>query len=133
MILRLIKGILLSILTAGTSLLIAACYGVSAGWEGSELQMLVNGGVTFEGVGVEGVQVCVANLEEDYQSCAWTGDDGYYEVVDVEVFFDDVSRNGGQLVVTDVDGEFPEQSHAIEPGEVPMTFDVALDPTVTAQ
>ncbi len=134
MITRLIKGILLSILTAGTSLFIAACYGVGAAVEGTSLRTIVNGVVTFEGAGVEDVRVCVANMVVDpYFACAWSGEDGYYQVVDDEIFFDDVWANGGQLLVTDMDGEHPEQSHAVEPGQVPMTFDVSLDEIVTAQ
>ena len=72
------KKIALSLAGAGSSLIIAACYGV---YYGEEYVRLVSGRVTGHGQGVQDIRVC-ADLpgQPTGQHCSYTYVDGTYYI-----------------------------------------------------
>lgn len=94
------KRSLAGVLSAGTTLLLAACYGAT------DMPMLPisDGRVTHDGVGVPNLQVCVhaAGVAE----CAVTDYDGNFAVGTYDAYFEGQARDYGYGVcVQDADGE----------------------------
>jgi hypothetical protein len=94
------KRSLAGVLSAGTTLLLAACYGAT------DMSMLpvADGRVTHDGVGVPDLQVCVhaAGVAE----CTVTDYDGNFAVGSYDPYFEGQARDKGYGVcVQDADGE----------------------------
>jgi len=81
-------------ITAGSTLLIAACYGVY------DESYLIRGTVRLDGAGVEGIKVCAES--EGYSACSYTDHTGYFSMdTGSQVFYD----SGFEICVEDVDGD----------------------------
>lgn len=120
------KRVLAAAVSAGSSLVIAACYGAFY-----ELSPLASGRVTHGGQGVRGLQVC-AEYESGGSSCTNTDGNGYYNLQAEDYLVDEADENGYTIVVTDVDGEengglFQEASVPMDPHNVPADVDVEVD------
>lgn len=90
-----IKAIVSGFLTVGSTLTIAACYGVT-----QSDHYLIHGLVMdrITGQGIEGLQVCAS--EGEYQECALTNDVGQY-AIEVPTSLDDT---GFTICAKDIDG-----------------------------
>lgn len=116
------KRALLGALTAGTSLVIAACYGAYYG-----MRTLVEGTVTGDGQGIPGLRVC-ADVPNGLQGCSTTGDGGAYWVDVPDDQMGTASTRGFVVRVTDVDGEangsWAPLEHAVPAEAVPGDGDI---------
>ncbi|MCD6497317.1 MAG: hypothetical protein J7M25_03330 [Deltaproteobacteria bacterium] len=120
-----IKRLMAAGLSAGTSLVIAACYGVS---QGMNITRLVRGRVTHNQQAVRGLEVC-AKAPSEGSACATTDDNGDYSIDTYETMATDANDQGFDLVVTDTDGpanggEFQKATTHVAPGSVPADVDV---------
>jgi hypothetical protein len=126
-----LKELALSVLTMGSSVLIAACYG--AQYAGERMLSLVTGTVRFQATGVEGIEVCATVDTSASRYCATTDADGQYEVMVDEYFETDAYEQGCKLEVRDVDGaangDYAPQDVAIPAETVPTVADVDLVPS----
>ena len=125
-----IKRIVLGALSAGTSAVIAACYGV---WYGDHEDAMVNGHVTADGAGVSGLEVCAVlegELEFESSACTHTEQDGGYGVYAAMDIYDQAWAEGFLLTVRDVDGDlngtFEPLAIPIGAEAIPLTYDVEL-------
>ncbi|MBU1238184.1 hypothetical protein KKF84_06045 [Myxococcota bacterium] len=88
------KKIAIGCITAGSTLLIAACYGVY------DESYRIRGTVRLNGDGVEGIQVCAES--DGYTACAVTDYTGYFSMDTTNRSYYD---NGFSICVEDVDGD----------------------------
>jgi hypothetical protein len=121
---------LLATLSAGTSAVIAACYGVFM--DDYEVP-LVDGQVTDRGEGVEGLEVCATfpgELALDSAACTESASGGYFGIDGEPDLYDRANAEGFLLTVRDVDGEangsYEPVAIAIDPGMVPLTQDIEI-------
>lgn len=124
-----IKRLVLGAVSAGSSLVIAGCYGPM--YEGS--QGLVSGRVTFQGHGVPGMQVCAAPPSSS-ETCTTTDGNGYYSIIVPDMDFDQAYDHGFAVQVTDIDGEqnglYEPAQVTVDPGNAPATVNVAVEEEV---
>ena len=126
---KLIKRVCLSVVGAGTSLLIAACYG--AQMYDYERNMVVEGRVTDEDVqGVGGLEVC-ANVPGYGSECVFTNALGQYKVYSDTDLINHADTKGFWVVVRDVDGAenglFEDEEIPVDSGSVPANVDVQVE------
>jgi hypothetical protein len=121
---------LLATLSAGTSAVIAACYGV---FMGDYEDILVDGQVTDQGQGVDGLEVCATfpgEVAYDSAACTDSQSGGYYSIESDSDLFLRADDEGFLLTVRDVDGEtngsYEPVAIAIDPGMVPLTQDIEI-------
>ncbi|MBI4951844.1 MAG: hypothetical protein HY908_07400 [Myxococcales bacterium] len=101
---RWLKKAELTILTLGSSVLIAACYG--AQYVGQRLVHLLDGRVSDpKGAGVQGIQVCVTTPSEGAErACAPSDATGRFELQGDYQFAQSLRSGGYHLEAADVDG-----------------------------
>lgn len=102
---RLFKELALGVVSAGSTLIIAACYGVNGSYEPDDWStILARGRLTSEtGDAIEGLRVC-AEVEAQSQ-CTASDVLGDYSI-SVDQTFDNAARqNGFTLTIEDIDGE----------------------------
>ncbi len=124
------KRALLGVLSAGTSAVIAACYGV---FMGDYEDPMVDGAVTDQGQGVQGLEVCATltgDVAYDNAACATSEGGGYYEIWGSGDLSGRANDEGFLLTVRDVDGDangtYEPVAITIEPGQIPLTYDIEL-------
>ncbi len=124
------KRSVLAALTAGTSAVIAACYGV---FMGEYEEAMVEGQVTDQGQGVDGLEVCAAlpgDLAYDSATCTDTHSSGFYAIEGEGDLYDRANAEGFLLTVRDVDGEvngsYEPLAIEIEPGSLPLIQDIEI-------
>lgn len=120
------KRVLAATVSAGSSLVIAACYGAFYG-----MQEVASGRVTHNSQGVSGLQVC-AEFQGGGSDCTITNGNGYYTIEAADHLVDAARQNGYTIVVTDIDGEdngglFQEAEVPVDPLNVPGDVDVQVD------
>mgnify|MGYP001232368485 CR=1 FL=1 len=125
----LIKRVCAGVVGAGSSLIIAACYGV---YYDDQLQ-LVYGKVTNQnGTGIADVQVC-AVVGSRPEVCTSTYYYGEYSINMWSDEVDEASLDGFTLDVRDVDGAlngtYEDKDVIVPPGTTPAEVDVTLDGT----
>ncbi len=126
---KLIKRVCLSVVGAGTSLLIAACYG--AQMYDYERNMVVEGRVSSEDVqGVQGLEVC-ANVPGYGSECVYTNVYGEYRVFSDIDLLNHADSKGFWVVVRDVDGAenglYEGEEIPVDSGSVPAKVDVLVE------
>jgi len=116
------KKLLSGLLATGSTLVLAACYGVS-----SHEQYSLRGSVmdSQTGRGIAGVEVCAS--QRRYSACALTEEGGWYDLdVDPGLFHADYD-----LCATDVDGAengvYEAQCRTIQVDQVDPSEDFLLD------
>lgn len=116
-----------AVLGAGSSLIIAACYGVYYGdW------MKIAGGrvESGDGTGIPEMQVCVELTSTNW--CETTDQNGDFYVAQYEDQFNDADQNGFTLQVRDVDGaangEWADEDVTVGSGRAGEDFDITVDP-----
>jgi hypothetical protein len=124
-----IKKAVLAVVGAGSSLVIAACYGAYYGMQDTDI---VSGRVTNpNGAGVGGLEVC-ADVPGHQPVCTETADDGSYLVEGVESEVDAADVNGFLVTVKDVDGYenglYGDEEVAVGANSVPAVIDVEIQP-----
>lgn len=131
---KVFKRIALGVLSTGTTLFIAACYGTGAYYDDDDswVSTIVQGLVSFNQQGVQGMEVCVTpDIPNGYSACVLTDVNGNYLIEEEDSYLDEVDINGGTLTVTDVDGEdngaFVDQVITVDPGTFPTSIDVELE------
>lgn len=131
---KIFKRFALGVMTTGTGLFIAACYGTGAYYDDDDswVSTIVQGLVSFNQQGVQGLEVCVTpDVANGYSACVLTDGNGGYLIEEEDSYLDEVNTNGGELTVTDVDGEdngaYVDQVIAIDPGTIPASIDVELE------
>ena len=124
------KRALLGILSAGTSAVIAACYGV---FMGDYEDPMVDGEVTDQGQGVQGLEVCATlsgDVAYDNAACATSEGGGYFEIWGDQDLSTRAYDEGFLLVVRDVDGDangsYEPVAIPIEPGQIPLTYNIEI-------
>ena len=125
-----VKELGLSILTLGSSVLIAACYG--AQYAGEQMVSIITGNVRDQGQGVAGIQVCASTTNGG--GCATTDANGYYDVMVDTSIETEAWEDGCKLQVQDIDGadngEYAPAEVDVPPETVPTVVDVDLVPAV---
>jgi len=121
-----IKRLVAAGLSAGTSLVIAACYGVSQGM--SHMTRLVRGRVTHNQQAVPGLEVC-AKVPSDGSACDTTDANGDYSIDAYQSMATNANDQGFDIVVSDTDGpanggEFRQANMHLIPGSVPADVDL---------
>ncbi len=131
---KIFKRVALGVLSTGTTLFIAACYGTGNYYDDDEswVSTIVQGLVSFNQQGVVGLEVCVTpDLPNGYSACVLTDAGGNYLIEEDDTYLDELNTAGGELTVTDVDGEdngaYVDQIIAIAPGTIPASIDVELE------
>ena len=118
------KKIALSALSAGSGLVIAACYGAYYG-----VEQVVGGRVSHQGNGIPDIEVC-ARVASYSPECRHTGYDGHYYIEADGFIAGEANANGFQVRVRDVDGavngEYEDELVDVDPGRVPAEVDVEL-------
>ena len=120
------KRVLAAAVSAGSSLVIAACSGAFYG-----MQEVASGRVTHGSQGVSGLQVC-AEFQGGGSDCTITNGNGYYTIEAADHLVDAARQNGYTIVVTDIDcedngGLFQETEVPLDPHNVPGDVDVEVD------
>ncbi|MBN2722972.1 MAG: hypothetical protein JXR95_02760 [Deltaproteobacteria bacterium] len=119
----------IGILSAGSTILIAACYGVY------DYRQVAEGNiVNSDGEPVSGLKVCVEN-DGAPVACTYTDDyskEAYY-IEDTDSSADYCSENGFSVCVRDVDGAenglYQDECQEFPPGtELPVTADFTIYP-----
>jgi len=87
------KKLVIGAITAGSTMLIAACYGVY------DQSYIVSGRVLNNGEGVENMNVCLNKDTNSY--CVITDSQGYFTT---DTYDDDFRVEGFQICVEDIDG-----------------------------
>lgn len=131
---KLIKRVCLAVVGAGSSLVIAACYGVHTEWDMYQPEnnrKVVSGRViNGEMQGVDGMEVC-ANVPGYGAECTYTSSGGYYEVNAEPHLRDHADANGFWVVVKDVDGpvngHYEDEAIPVDPGSVPAQVDIQVE------
>jgi len=118
---RLFKELALSVVSAGTTLIIAACYGTYDSYEDDWTTILAQGKLTNEaGDAVQGLQVC-AEIDTS-ERCSPSDVLGDYSISVEQAFYDSARENGFILTVEDTDGEtngeYENASITVTPEEV---------------
>jgi hypothetical protein len=130
---RWFKEAQLTILTMGSTVIIAACSG--APYAGEQIS-LVTGRVTdqTDQEGIEGIDVCleIPHEGDTVRTCARTASDGSYNIVD-DIYLEQLAADrSATLTVTDDDGEtngaYLDEQVGIPPSSLPTEIDVALEP-----
>ena len=125
-IVNLIKKAAVGVLSTGTTVLIAACYGPM-----DEYYKMSDGYVRDHGDPVPDIQVCIET--QAGQACGNTYSDCSYwiETMDYNIY-DSAQASGFQICVTDIDGpangEYEKTCVPFNPGEVPANG-VEIQPT----
>lgn len=124
---KLVKRLGAAVLGAGTSLVIAACYGA---YYGGEYMRLVSGRVTTtDGTGIPEMRVCADAGYGLY--CESTHAQGEYSVWVPEEEVDYAYSNGFLVQVRDVDGLtnglYEDKDVQVPPYEAPADLDIAVD------
>lgn len=123
-----IKKACLAVMGAGTSLVIAACYGPYMAMEnmGVVSGRVTNGG----GQGVPGLQIC-ARVPGYSSECTVTDSYGNFQVNGQETFRENADLEGFWLTVEDVDGSanglYDDAQVAVDSGSVPADVDVTVE------
>ncbi len=124
------KRVALGVLSAGTSAVIAACYGV---FMGDYEEPLVDGLVTDQGQGIPDLELCVtfpADLAYDNTACGTSGNGGFYEIWGNNDLSARAYDEGFTLTLRDVDGAangtYEPQAIPIDPGSTPLTYDLEI-------
>jgi hypothetical protein len=120
---RTLKQVVAGALSAGATLLIAACYGpMEPGYE------LANGTVTVpEGSPADyGVQVC-AELAQSGTQCEYVRSDGSYVLNVYESALDDAQLRGYRLCATSDSGLFADQCVDLPPDSRITSHDFDLE------
>jgi hypothetical protein len=95
-----IKKLALGTITVGSTILMAACYGVT---DGSFL--ITDGEVKSGNQGIQGLEVCVIiNDQEQAQVCEITQSNGQFSINSWEDFRNKANSNGFNICVNDIDG-----------------------------
>ncbi len=126
---KLIKKVCLAVVGAGSSLVIAACYGAYYEFDGR--QQMVYGQVTNgEQQGVDGLQVC-ANVPGYGSECTYTNYGGHFEVNAESHLRNHAESNGFWVVVKDVDGpvngEYQEEAVPVDAKMLPVRVDIQVE------
>jgi len=124
-----LKKIGATVLGAGSSLIIAACYGVYYG----DWMSLATGNVrTADGTGIPEIEVCVQLSYESH--CESTDANGDFAISSWESDYNEADRDGFTLQARDVDGaingEWADEDVSIDPGNAGGDFDITMDPAV---
>lgn len=122
-----IKKACLAVVGAGSSLIIAACYGT---YMEMEDMGLVHGRVTNgDGQGVPALEVC-ARVPGLGSECTTTSSSGAYEINTDEEFRYQADTDGFWVTVEDVDGSanglYENTEVAVDSGNVPASVDVEV-------
>jgi len=123
-----IKKACLAVVGAGSSLIIAACYGT---YMDMEEMGLVHGRVTNgDGQGVPALEVC-ARVPGLGSECTTTSSSGAYEINAEEGFRDNADTEGFWVTVQDVDGSanglYEDTEVAVDSGNVPAFVNVDVE------
>lgn len=125
---RLVKRISAGLLGAGSSFLIAACYGAS---QYTPVQLVQGHVQTADGTGIPEMQVC-AQLTST-QHCEQTDAAGAFLIVEPDWSADEADQDGFTVQVRDVDGlangEWASKDVPVAPGNVGATLDIVVDPS----
>ncbi|MBU1242146.1 hypothetical protein KKD52_00435 [Myxococcota bacterium] len=122
-VIRTLKQVVAGALSAGATMLIAACYGpMEPGYE------LANGSVTVpEGTPTDyNVEVC-AELAESGTQCDFVRTDGSYLINVYESALDDAQLHGYRLCATSSSGLFIDQCVDVPPNSQITTHDFDLE------
>jgi len=121
------------ILSAGTTVLMAACYGPSDYLSTPELLI---GKVLFDQTGVPGLQVCLTAPGVDGETaalvqCGLTGQGGGVRITGPGEFVTQAGEGGVEICVTDIDGAangtFADQCETVAAPLFPMVRVIELD------
>jgi hypothetical protein len=116
-----------ALLGAGSSLVIAACYGAYY----DDWSTVASGRVkTADGTGIPEMQVCLDLTTGQY--CEGTDIDGNFLISEYNDVYDRADAEGYTLQVRDVDGlahgDWADQDVDIGPGHAGEHFDITMDP-----
>lgn len=129
-VIRWFKQIMLAVLSLGSGLVIAACYGVYY-----MEQVVASGVASFQGQGTPNMEVCAWRLgSDDLLRCDTTDESGFYEILLEDWEFDYAWSDGIELSLEDVDGEehLMLQAEGVQfpPETVPVEHDFELEEVV---
>ncbi|MGM0597054.1 MAG: hypothetical protein ACQES9_08460 [Myxococcota bacterium] len=125
-----IKKLALGTITVGSTILMAACYGVT-----DESFLVADGEVKSGNQGIQGLEVCINLNESDQQVCEITQNDGSFMINSWEDFRNKANSNGFNICVNDIDGvengQYATKCTQIPSNRVPayVSIDVEEDST----
>lgn len=123
------KRIGAAVLGAGSSLVIAACYG--AYYTGDYMRLVSGRVTTTDGTGIPELQVCADVGYGTY--CDVTEPDGGFYIEAMDSVVDDANSGGFTVQVRDVDGPangtFEDKDVTVDPGQAPADLTITVDGT----
>jgi hypothetical protein len=116
------KKIVVGMLATGSTMVLAACYGVT------DYRKIADGHVNDNlGNPIPIIEVCISSSS----ACTWTDVNGYYDFEGEESNVYQLENNGFQICVEDKsdlnDGEFLKECTDIQPGPLPIEVDFDMD------
>lgn len=126
---RLLKRLGVGLLGAGSSFLIAACYGVSS--YNSPMELVRGHVLTEDGTGIPEMQVCAQLTSTQY--CEPTDGLGAFSFVEPDWAVNEADQDGFTLQVRDVDGvangEWLSKDVPVAPGNAGTDLDITVLPS----
>ncbi|PKN23760.1 MAG: hypothetical protein CVU65_13720 [Deltaproteobacteria bacterium HGW-Deltaproteobacteria-22] len=121
-----LKHVVAGALSAGATILVAACYGPIR--PSYQMLLLANGSVTVPEGKPAGyvVDVC-ANLAESGTHCEFVNPDGSYSIIVPENDFEEAQLHGYRLCTRSYDSPFSDQCVDLPPGSNTTTHDFDLE------
>ena len=133
-LMRAFQKVALGVITAGSTILIAACYGTSDYFADP---VLLNGKAMAQEVGVPGIEVCIETMTpetvgEPLTLCETTAQGGDVQIIGDTAFVDEAVTYGVRVCFTDVDGSehgsYKPTSQEIQAPSFPLTLMGDLEP-----